>query len=90
MRAPADPIEDPGSRGIIKRIFANVSAIYTAVERRCPHQGCPVSFVSKSAGFTCPCHRSAFDATGKVTRGPATSGLTTIAVAEQGGKIVRS
>lgn len=63
---------------------------YTAVERRCPHQGCPVSFVSRSAGFTCPCHRSAFDATGKVTRGPATSGLTTIAVAEQGGKIVRS
>ena len=61
---------------------------FTALDRRCPHQGCPVSFVSKSAGFTCPCHRSAFDAAGNLTQGPATSGLKKLAVTEQDGKIV--
>jgi len=63
---------------------------FTAVDRRCPHQGCPVSFVSKADGFTCPCHRSAFDATGNLTRGPATTGLKKVAVVEDGGKIVRA
>jgi len=63
---------------------------FTAVDRRCPHQGCPVSFVSKADGFTCPCHRSAFDAAGNLTRGPATTGLKKVAVAEEGGKIVRA
>ena len=63
---------------------------FTAVDRRCPHQGCPVSFVSKADGFTCPCHRSAFDAAGGLTRGPATTGLKKIAVREQGGEIVLS
>ena len=63
---------------------------FTAVDRRCPHQGCPVSFVSKADGFTCPCHRSAFDAAGNLTRGPATTGLKKVAVVEASGKIVRA
>ena len=63
---------------------------FTAVDRRCPHQGCPVSFVSEADGFTCPCHRSAFDAAGNLTRGPATTGLKKVAVVEESGKIVRS
>ena len=32
---------------------------YTAVDAKCPHQGCAVNFVSASAGFRCPCHQSA-------------------------------
>lgn len=63
---------------------------FTALDRACPHQGCPVSFVSKADGFTCPCHMSTFDATGKVTNGPAASDLAKIPVAEQGGQIVRT
>ena len=62
---------------------------FTALDPRCPHQGCPVSFVSPSDGFQCPCHGSTFDATGAVTRGPATSGLTKVPVHESGTEIVR-
>jgi thiosulfate dehydrogenase [quinone] large subunit len=62
---------------------------FTALDRTCPHQGCPVSFESKSAGFVCPCHQSRFDATGRVTQGPATSGLAKIPVHESGSNVVR-
>lgn len=42
----------------------------------CPHQGCPVSDV-EDGQIICRCHGSTFDiATGEVTKGPATSGLT--------------
>ncbi len=63
---------------------------YTAVDRACPHQGCPVSFVSASAGFQCPCHSSTFDASGAVTQGPAISGLTKIPVTRSGNDILRA
>src|SRR3954470_5124747 len=60
---------------------------YTALDRTCPHAGCEVSFVSRTAGFVCPCHQSSFDPSGAVTHGPATSGLTKVPVAEQGGNV---
>jgi thiosulfate dehydrogenase [quinone] large subunit len=63
---------------------------FTALDTRCPHQGCAVSFISKSVGFQCPCHQSEFDSTGAVTRGPATSGLSKIAVSDANGEIVRT
>lgn len=63
---------------------------YTAVDAKCPHQGCAVTFVSPSGGFQCPCHQSAFTSAGALTRGPATSGLKTIAVTESNGQITRS
>jgi thiosulfate dehydrogenase (quinone) large subunit len=63
---------------------------YTAVDAKCPHQGCAVNFVSASTGFRCPCHQSAFTSAGAVTRGPATSGLKAIAVTESGGQITRT
>lgn len=44
----------------------------------CPHQGCIVSYTGDlgGIGFVCPCHNSAFGATGDLRRGPATRGLT--------------
>lgn len=63
---------------------------YTAVDATCPHQGCAVNFVSASAGFKCPCHQSTFTAAGALTRGPATTGLKTVAVTESNGQITRS
>jgi len=57
---------------------------FTAYSAICPHQGCSVQFVSAQEGFACPCHQSAFDAQGHVTRGPATSNLTPIPVAADG------
>jgi thiosulfate dehydrogenase [quinone] large subunit len=66
------------------------AGVYTALDRACPHQGCPVRFVSSSAGFACPCHGSTFDPSGTVITGPATTGLTKIPVARSGNNIVRT
>lgn len=63
---------------------------FTALNAVCPHQGCPVSFVSPDAGFTCPCHGSTFDATGKRLSGPARQDLEPIAVAADGSQIRRT
>jgi len=60
---------------------------FTAVDAKCPHQGCTVAFESPSTGFTCPCHGSRFDATGKLLNGPATTGLTAVPVQVVGGEI---
>ena len=63
---------------------------FTALDSKCPHQGCAVNFVSKSTGFQCPCHGSAFSPTGALLNGPATSGLTKVAVAKSGSEITRA
>jgi thiosulfate dehydrogenase [quinone] large subunit len=57
---------------------------FTAYDANCPHQGCPVSFVSVSDGFACPCHGSRFDARGNVVNGPAQRGLSQIPVVVDG------
>ena len=45
----------------------------------CPHLGCALDHSSGSAGFTCPCHASTFDATGKRVTGPAPRDLDELA-----------
>ncbi len=60
---------------------------FTAYNASCPHQGCPVSFVSPSGGFACPCHGSRFDAQGHVVNGPAQRGLSPIPVVVDGANI---
>lgn len=57
---------------------------FTAYSAICPHQGCTVQFVSADEGFACPCHQSAFDAQGHVTRGPAAGNLPPIPVRSDG------
>lgn len=62
---------------------------YKAFSMICPHQGCPVTSV-EDGNIVCPCHGSKFDiATGKVTAGPAKSGLEakSIAVTADGLKV---
>ena len=43
----------------------------------CTHQGCAVGVVGATGreSLSCPCHGSAFDANGAVTRGPARTPL---------------
>jgi thiosulfate dehydrogenase [quinone] large subunit len=63
------------------------SGDFTALDGRCPHQGCTVGFISASVGFACPCHGSRFDAQGKLLDGPAPHGLTPIPVRVQDGTV---
>jgi thiosulfate dehydrogenase (quinone) large subunit len=60
---------------------------FSALDATCPHQGCTVNFDSAATGFTCPCHGSRYDATGKLLRGPATTGLTAVPVKVTGGEV---
>lgn len=63
---------------------------FTAYDAVCPHQGCPVMFVSGSNGFHCPCHGSTFAADGSLISGPATSGLHAVAIRVDGAEIRRA
>lgn len=60
---------------------------YTAYDAVCPHQGCPVTFVSESASFRCPCHGSTFASDGARTGGPAPTGLRSVAIRVDGTEI---
>lgn len=61
---------------------------YKAFTSTCPHQGCTVAKVTADA-IICPCHGSQFSAeTGDVMVGPATSGLTPVAIRVKGSEII--
>ena len=45
------------------------------VQGYCPHAGCVPNANPSGQGWICPCHGSEFDASGRVTRGPATANL---------------
>jgi cytochrome b6-f complex iron-sulfur subunit/menaquinol-cytochrome c reductase iron-sulfur subunit len=46
----------------------------------CPHLGCSVNVAPQAgAGFACPCHTSAFDASGKRKSGPSPRDLDELA-----------
>ncbi len=58
-----------------RRIYVMADAKGIAVVSTvCPHLGCVVAR-HEDGTFTCPCHGSKFDATGKATGGPAPRGL---------------
>jgi cytochrome b6-f complex iron-sulfur subunit len=54
-------------------VFADAKGI-AAVSTVCPHLSCLVTR-HEDGNFTCPCHGSKFDATGKVTGGPSPRAL---------------
>jgi cytochrome b6-f complex iron-sulfur subunit len=53
---------------------ANPNSIF-AVDSRCTHRGCTVDWNSDRQEILCPCHGSAFQADGKVRKGPASKPL---------------
>jgi cytochrome b6-f complex iron-sulfur subunit len=48
---------------------------FLALYRKCTHLGCTVPWESANNQFLCPCHASAFDATGDVLNPPAPRAL---------------
>ena len=77
LGAPADYA--PGSRTLLPQVPALLvrnATGFTALSLVCPHLGCTVD--PQTEGFACPCHGSRFDLEGKLRRGPATQGLTSL------------
>lgn len=63
-------------------------ATYTALLRRCTHNGCTVKYSYISRKLECPCHGSSYDAEGNVVKGPAKKPLTRLDVREEAGKVI--
>jgi nitrite reductase/ring-hydroxylating ferredoxin subunit len=67
-----------------------IAGSFKAYDATCPHKGVRVN-APKDGVATCPAHASTFSiADGSRLAGPATRGLTEIAVSVQGAKILRS
>jgi menaquinol-cytochrome c reductase iron-sulfur subunit len=58
-----------------------------ALSTSCPHLGCSVDFDAGEGQFKCPCHRSAFDLTGKVKGGPAPRPMDSLELKEANGLV---
>ena len=87
LGAPADYA--PGSRTLLPQVPALLvrsATGFIALSLVCPHLGCTVE--PQPDGFTCPCHGSRFDLSGKVMRGPAGKALSVLRVeTEADGKL---
>ncbi|SRR5579883_662340 len=44
---------------------------YTAVDIKCKHRGCDVSYDIEDKKFVCPCHGSEYDLYGRLLKGPS-------------------
>jgi Rieske Fe-S protein len=62
---------------------AEVRALSTV----CPHAGCAVDWNEQRAQFGCPCHESAFAATGERLKGPAPRPLDRLDVEVRAGRV---
>jgi thiosulfate dehydrogenase (quinone) large subunit len=75
---------DPSS-GDPSIVIQPAAGTFVAFDAVCPHAGCTVGYDAAQKVIACPCHGSQFNAsTGAVEVGPATRGLTKLAVAEGG------
>jgi Rieske Fe-S protein len=64
----------PGSVTFLaeRRLYLfNTADGFYAISAVCTHLGCNVNHDEAHQGFACPCHGSAFDDAGRVTKGPA-------------------
>ncbi|PZV83155.1 Rieske-like 2Fe-2S protein [Algoriphagus aquaeductus] len=58
-----------------RTLVANVNGSYVAMTSVCTHSGCFDSWTFANNRFTCTCHGSVFDPSGRVLQGPAASPL---------------
>ncbi|WP_236704023.1 Rieske (2Fe-2S) protein [Lentzea aerocolonigenes] len=81
-------VDMPGNAQLL--VVQPQSGEFRAFNPACPHVG---SLVNPPAGgvITCPLHGSAFDpSSGAVRKGPATSGLTEVAISVSGQDLLLS
>lgn len=58
-----------------RTLVANVNGSYVALTSVCTHSGCFDSWTFGDNRFTCRCHGSVFDPSGRVLQGPASAPL---------------
>jgi cytochrome b6-f complex iron-sulfur subunit len=59
----------------VRTLVANVNGSFVALTSVCTHSGCFDSWTFSNNRFTCTCHGSVFDPSGRVLNGPASSPL---------------
>jgi len=71
--------ETPIGAVYLRRIKGGVVEAFNAV---CPHAGCLVDFAADRSLYTCPCHKSSFNVTGRIEdrSSPAPRGLDSLVV----------
>ena len=89
---------NPGDRELVQGLKGDPTYIVLTednaigeygVNAVCTHLGCVVPWNAAANKFICPCHGSQYDATGKVTRGPAPESLALVgANTSEDGKVI--
>ncbi|GAA3431106.1 Rieske (2Fe-2S) protein [Kutzneria kofuensis] len=81
-------VDEPGGTGNKLVLVQPTAGEVKAFNAACPHQGITVA-APQGGVITCPGHGSTFTAaTGAVTKGPATEGLTAVNVKVSGAAVV--
>jgi cytochrome b6-f complex iron-sulfur subunit len=69
---------------VVRIASGNQASSFKAFSNICPHQGGNISYDKGSTTFTCATHGATFNQSGTVTKGPATSNMSTFIVAVTG------
>lgn len=70
---------------IVVRVAAgNQASSFKAFSNVCPHESGTISYNKATTTFTCALHGATFNQSGAVTKGPATSGMSTKVVTVTG------
>jgi len=69
---------------VIRVASGNQVSSFKAFSNICPHQGGIISYDKASSAFSCATHGATFNQTGTVTKGPASTNMTTIIVSITG------
>jgi Rieske Fe-S protein len=79
-------IPNPRDKGKPIIVCRTSETAVAAFSSKCTHMGCEVP-VPANGVITCQCHQSQFDATGKVTKGPANKNLAAFSATLEGNVI---
>lgn len=68
-------------------VVLNQAGTIRAFSGLCTHEGCELGWNPRQQLIRCPCHGSAFDTRGRVTRGPAAAPLPEFRTRVRDGKV---
>ncbi len=69
---------------VVRTATGNQASSFKAFSNVCPHEAGTITYNKSTTVFTCSLHGATFNQTGAVTKGPATSGMSTKTVTVTG------